>query len=104
VPVQDFTSAHPLYYYWIQFVCAVYYDLKSYCLIRVVYSISVLHTVSFLLCPNPSSNYDQRGEWESQSRTKFGRKTFIGWKTCFGPSAGPSLGLEEISYEETMYI
>jgi hypothetical protein len=33
---------------------------------------------------------------------KFGGKTFIGWRTCFGPSAGSSSGLEEISYEETM--
>jgi hypothetical protein len=46
--------------------------------------------------------YDQRGEWESQSTTKFGRKTFMGWTTCFGLNAGPSSGLEEISYEETM--
>jgi hypothetical protein len=44
----------------------------------------------------------QRGEWESQSTTKFGRKPFFGWTTCFGPNAGPSSGLEEISYEETI--
>jgi hypothetical protein len=30
---------------------AIYYDLKHSCLIRVVYSLSVLHTVSFLLLP-----------------------------------------------------
>jgi hypothetical protein len=37
-----------------------------------------------------------------RAQLNFGRKTFIGWTTCFGPNAGPSSGLEEISYEETM--
>jgi hypothetical protein len=40
----------------------------------------------------------QRGEWESQSTTKFlVEKPLVEWTTCFGPNAGPLSGLKEIS-------
>lgn len=45
----SFASPQSPYYWWLQFMYAVYCDINVSCLIQAIFSLLILHTVSFLL-------------------------------------------------------
>ena len=54
---QDFVGALSIYFSWLQFIYGTCYDLGGVCLAHVIWSQSILHTVSLLLSLQLENNF-----------------------------------------------